>query len=192
MINYLLNSKTPFLEKYQVKFSSLYCIILDVAVYLCQQITGGDSPAESRQQLKSKNMDLENAKAQMRKGVLEMCVLAVIAGRETYPPEIIDKLEGTNLFVKEGTLYPLLIRLKNDGLVDYIWREGVKGPPRKYFTITENGKKFLKELSDSWQELVEAVDQTITGAHAPGGDTRAENEPEAPRPLHIEPLPPDA
>ncbi len=135
-------------------------------------------------------MDLENAKAQMRKGILEMCVLAVIAGRETYPPEIIDKLEGTNLFVKEGTLYPLLIRLKNDGLVDYIWREGVKGPPRKYFTITENGRKFLRELTDSWQELVRAVDQTMTGIEAQNNDPG--NEPEAPRPLNIEPMPPDA
>lgn len=128
----------------------------------------------------------------MRKGILEMCVLAVIAGRETYPPEIIDKLEGTNLFVKEGTLYPLLIRLKNDGLVDYIWREGVKGPPRKYFTITENGRKFLKELTDSWQELVQAVDQTVTVIQTQGSETGDSTEPEAPRPLNIEPLPPDA
>jgi len=73
-------------------------------------------------------MDLENAKAQMRKGVLEMCVLAVIAEGETYPPEIMKKLKWTDLIVKEGTLYPLLIRLKNDGLVDYIWREGVTLP----------------------------------------------------------------
>lgn len=137
-------------------------------------------------------MDLENAKAQMRKGVLEMCVLAVIAGRETYPPEIIDKLEGTNLFVKEGTLYPLLIRLKNDGLVDYIWREGVKGPPRKYFTITENGKQFLKELTDSWQQLVHAVDQTITGNPAQNNEPGSAGESDAPRALNIEPLLPDA
>lgn len=125
----------------------------------------------------------------MRKGVLEMCVLAVIAGRETYPPEIIEKLEGTNLLVKEGTLYPLLIRLKNDGLVDYIWREGVKGPPRKYFTITEDGKIFLEELATGWRELVEAVNQTVAhhAAHA-GSETPFDT----PRALHIEPLPPDA
>ncbi|MBK8969301.1 MAG: PadR family transcriptional regulator [Saprospiraceae bacterium] len=141
-------------------------------------------------------MDLENAKAQMRKGVLEMCVLAVIAGRETYPPEIIRQLEGTNVLVKEGTLYPLLIRLKNDGLVDYIWREGEKGPPRKYFTITETGKQFLEELTGSWQSLVQAVDETIatnvTSAKGkkkkkPGGD-----DSDAPKPLNIEPFPPDA
>ena len=137
-------------------------------------------------------MDLENAKAQMRKGVLEMCVLAVIAGRETYPPEIIEKLEGTNLLVKEGTLYPLLIRLKNDGLVDYIWREGVKGPPRKYFTITETGKQFLAELTGSWDDLVQAVRQTIDHNAPSAAAERDANEPEAPRPLNIEPLPPDA
>lgn len=141
-------------------------------------------------------MDLENAKAQMRKGVLEMCVLAVIAGRETYPPEIIRQLEGTNVLVKEGTLYPLLIRLKNDGLVDYIWREGEKGPPRKYFTITDTGRQFLEELTSSWQSLVQAVDETIaTNVNSakskkkkkPGGD-----DSDAPKPLNIEPLPPDA
>ncbi|MBK6933156.1 MAG: PadR family transcriptional regulator [Saprospirales bacterium] len=137
-------------------------------------------------------MDLENAKAQMRKGVLEMCVLAVIAGRETYPPEIIGKLEGTNVLVKEGTLYPLLIRLKNDGLVDYIWREGVKGPPRKYFTITENGRKFLEELTDSWKELVQAVNQTIEHNASTDVGEAFSTDPGAPRPLHIEPLPPDA
>ena len=137
-------------------------------------------------------MDLENAKAQMRKGVLEMCVLAVIAGRETYPPEIKDKLEGTNLFVKEGTLYPLLVRLKNDGLVDYIWREGKNGPPRKYFTITTDGKRFLEELTGSWQELVNAVSQTIEGSFEKGAADGNPDEPEAPRALNIEPLPPDA
>ncbi len=106
-------------------------------------------------------MDLENAKAQMRKGVLEMCVLAVVAERETYPPEIIERLEGVNLSMKEGTLYPLLVRLKSDGLVDYVWREGVKGPPRKYFTITDKGRVFLADLAASWRELVSAVDRTL-------------------------------
>ena len=139
-------------------------------------------------------MDLENAKAQMRKGVLEMCVLAVIAGRETYPPEIIDQLKGTNVLVKEGTLYPLLIRLKNDGLVDYIWREGVKGPPRKYFTITDGGRPFLEELTGSWQELVGAVNETIESNTKPKGKKKksaGSAEPDAPKPLNIEPLPPE-
>lgn len=129
-------------------------------------------------------MDIENAKAQMRKGVLELCVLAVIAVRETYPPEIMEKLSGANLVVKEGTLYPLLVRLKNEGLVDYIWREGVKGPPRKYFTITEQGRRFYADLLNGWTELVNAVQETLDKLPQPD-----ENPSETPRPLNIEPLP---
>jgi len=128
-------------------------------------------------------MDLENAKAQMRKGVLEMCVLAVIGEGETYPPQIIKKLEGTQLVVKEGTLYPLLIRLKNDGLVGYIWREGKNGPPRKYFTITGEGRAVLQGLTDSWQDLVSAVARTL----AQENGTPYEKPPQA---LNMEPLPP--
>jgi len=136
-------------------------------------------------------MDLENAKAQMRKGVLEMCVLAVISEGETYPPEIMEKLEWTNLIVKEGTLYPLLIRLKNDGLVDYIWREGEKGPPRKYFTVSEQGRQFLTELTESWQQLVRSVNQTLTLSDGEGdGEKRKAKKP--PKPLNIEPMPPEA
>lgn len=138
-------------------------------------------------------MDLENAKAQMRKGVLEMCVLAVISEGETYPPEIMKKLEWTNLIVKEGTLYPLLIRLKNDGLVDYIWREGEKGPPRKYFTVSDQGRQFLTELTDSWDQLVLSVNQTLKGDGAPTeGEGKRKRKTETPKPLNIEPLPPEA
>ncbi len=142
-------------------------------------------------------MDLENAKAQMRKGVLEMCVLAVISEGETYPPEIMKKLEWTNLIVKEGTLYPLLIRLKNDGLVDYIWREGEKGPPRKYFTVSIQGRQFLTELTESWQQLVHSVNQTLLGDAEPsdsGSDGKRKSKtktPVPPKPLNIEPLPPE-
>lgn len=138
-------------------------------------------------------MDLENAKAQMRKGVLEMCVLAVISKGETYPPEIMKKLEWTNLIVKEGTLYPLLVRLKNDGLVDYIWREGEKGPPRKYFTVSDQGRQFLTELTESWDQLVHSVNQTLKGEGAPAeGDSKRKRKTETPKPLNIEPLPPEA
>ena len=139
-------------------------------------------------------MDLENAKAQMRKGVLEMCVLAVIAEGETYPPEIMKKLKWTDLIVKEGTLYPLLIRLKNDGLVDYIWREGVNGPPRKYFTASEQGRQFLAELTDSWKQLVDSVNKTLEGA-APSADAEKSGKRKGktpPKPLHLEPNAPDA
>lgn len=139
-------------------------------------------------------MDLENAKAQMRKGVLEMCVLAVIAEGETYPPLIMKKLKWTNLIVKEGTLYPLLIRLKNDGLVDYIWREGEKGPPRKYFTVSEQGRQFLSELTESWDQLVHSVNQTIkNGTDPTESDNKRKRKTETPpKPLNIEPLPPEA
>lgn len=125
----------------------------------------------------------------MRKGVLEMCVLAVISEGETYPPEIKQKLEWTNLLVKEGTLYPLLIRLKNDGLVDYIWREGVNGPPRKYFTVSEQGRQFLTELTESWHQLVGAVNQTLAVSDG-DGEKRKTKKP--PKPLNIEPMPPEA
>ncbi len=131
-------------------------------------------------------MDLENAKAQMRKGVLEMCVLAVVAERETYPPEIIERLESVNLPMKEGTLYPLLVRLKSDGLVDYVWREGIKGPPRKYFAITEDGRAFLGELAASWRELVSAVDRTL----ALPSSRQAPSPGDPPPLLHIEPQQP--
>jgi PadR family transcriptional regulator PadR len=107
-------------------------------------------------------MDIENAKAQMRKGVLELCILAIIEEDEVYPSDIIARLKSNDLIVVEGTLYPLLTRLKNDGLLDYTWRESNSGPPRKYFKITDLGRQFLEALSDSWKQLVHSVGQTIT------------------------------
>jgi PadR family transcriptional regulator, regulatory protein PadR len=111
-------------------------------------------------------MDLENAKAQMRKGVLELCILAIIDEDEMYPSDIITRLKANDLIVVEGTLYPLLTRLKNDGLLDYTWRESNAGPPRKYFKITEVGKNFLEDLTNSWQQLVQSVDQTLQNGSA--------------------------
>jgi PadR family transcriptional regulator PadR len=106
-------------------------------------------------------MDLENAKAQMRKGVLELCILAIIDEEEVYPGDIIARLKANDLIVVEGTLYPLLTRLKNDGLLDYTWRESNSGPPRKYFKITEPGRQFLEGLTASWLKLVQSVEQTL-------------------------------
>ncbi len=106
-------------------------------------------------------MDIENAKAQMRKGVLELCILAIIEEDEVYPSDIIARLKANDLIVVEGTLYPLLTRLKNDGLLAYTWRESNSGPPRKYFKITELGREFLETLSNSWNQLVHSVAQTI-------------------------------
>ena len=96
----------------------------------------------------------------MRKGVLEMCILSLLNGQEMYTSDIIDKLRDSQLVVVEGTLYPLLTRLKNAGLLQYYWQESNSGPPRKYFKITEQGQAFLKELKDSWVEINEAVSLT--------------------------------
>ena len=103
----------------------------------------------------------ENAKAQMRKGVLELCILSILSQGEAYPTEIIEKLKETKLVVVEGTLYPLLTRLKNTGLLTYRWEESTSGPPRKYYFLTEIGLSYLNELQVSWDELVNAVNTTI-------------------------------
>ena len=106
-------------------------------------------------------MDTENTKAQMRKGVLELCILSILTNGDAYPTEIIDKLKETKLVVVEGTLYPLLTRLKNAGLLAYRWEESTSGPPRKYYRLTPEGEQFLKELQQAWVELVDAVNKTI-------------------------------
>jgi PadR family transcriptional regulator PadR len=97
----------------------------------------------------------------MRKGVLELCILSILSQREAYPTEIIEKLKETKLVVVEGTLYPLLTRLKNTGLLNYRWEESTSGPPRKYYKLTEIGETYLKELQLSWVDLVDAVNKTI-------------------------------
>lgn len=106
-------------------------------------------------------MNVENTKAQMRKGVLEFCILSILSEGEKYPTEIIERMKAAKLLIVEGTLYPLLTRLKNDGLLSYRWVESQSGPPRKYFTLTEDGRIFLTGLIDSWQELTESVNQII-------------------------------
>lgn len=102
-------------------------------------------------------MALENTQSQMRKGILEYCVLSVIARGEIYSSDILDILTSAKLIVAEGTLYPLLTRLKNSGLVGYKWVESTQGPPRKYFTITNDGLDYLKELDGTWMELINTV-----------------------------------
>lgn len=102
-------------------------------------------------------MKIENTKAQMRKGVLEFCILTILKNQEMYPSDIIEQLKSAKLIVVEGTLYPLLTRLKNAGLLTYRWEESSSGPPRKYYQLTEIGEKFLIELSTTWQELETAV-----------------------------------
>src|SRR6218665_3162398 len=106
-------------------------------------------------------MDIENAKAQMRKGVLEFCILSVLQRGEKYPSDILEELKNAKLLVVEGTLYPLLTRLKNDGILNYRWEESTLGPPRKYFTLTEIGQQFLKELHTAYETQSEAVVKII-------------------------------
>jgi len=102
-------------------------------------------------------MKIDKAKAQMRKGVLEYCILSIISKDEVYASDILSKLKGAQLIVVEGTLYPLLTRLKNDGLLHYRWEESKSGPPRKYYSITEPGKEILSLLNKSWDELVASI-----------------------------------
>lgn len=102
-------------------------------------------------------MKLENTKAQMRKGILEFCILSILEKKEAYPSDIIDTLKDAKLIVVEGTLYPLLTRLKNAELLTYRWEESPSGPPRKYYSLTKMGSAFLEELNSTWSELNTAV-----------------------------------
>lgn len=107
--------------------------------------------------LKNEAMNIDNTASQMRKGVLEFCILSIIKEGEAYPSDIIEKMKAANLNILEGTLYPLLTRLKNAELLSYRWEESTSGPPRKYFTLTEKGAGFYKELEATWYELANAV-----------------------------------
>jgi len=102
-------------------------------------------------------MKVENAKAQMRKGVLEFCILSILKHKEAYPSEIIEELRTAKLTVVEGTIYPLLTRLKNAGVLEYRWVESKSGPPRKYYKLSKQGEGIIKELSGTWQQLSNAV-----------------------------------
>ena len=106
-------------------------------------------------------MNTENAKAQMRKGVLEYCILSILSEQDCYATDIINKLKESKMIVVEGTLYPLLTRQKNAGLLNYRWEESTQGPPRKYYALTEKGSEVLKELESSWRELIDAVDSIL-------------------------------
>jgi PadR family transcriptional regulator PadR len=102
-------------------------------------------------------LNIENIKSQMRKGFLEYCILLIINKKATYAPDIIKELKQANLIVVEGTLYPLLTRLKNDNLLSYQWAESNQGPPRKYYEITDLGRESLRELEKSWEEIQNTI-----------------------------------
>ena len=102
-------------------------------------------------------MNIDNAKAQMRKGILEYCILSILGKKDLYTSDIIRALKENDLIVVEGTLYPLLTRQKNAGLLSYRWEESTQGPPRKYYSLTDTGKTYLKELDESWNTLIKSV-----------------------------------
>ena len=104
-------------------------------------------------------MKVENTQSQMRKGILEYCILSLIGKGEVYASDIIESLKDARLIIVEGTLYPLLTRLKNGGLLSYSWKESDQGPPRKYYTLTDDGKVFIKELDKTWNELNQSVNK---------------------------------
>jgi len=102
-------------------------------------------------------MNADNIKSQMRKGYLEYCILLILRKKPAYTSDIISELKEAKLIVVEGTLYPLLTRLKNGELLDYKWEESTQGPPRKYYEMTERGSGFLDELENSWNEIYNVV-----------------------------------
>ncbi len=102
-------------------------------------------------------MNLENTQIQMRKGILEYCILHIIARGEVYASDMLDELTAARMIVVEGTLYPLLTRLKNAGLVEYKWVESKSGPPRKYYTLTGTGVHFVNGLTETWNDLVHST-----------------------------------
>jgi PadR family transcriptional regulator PadR len=116
-------------------------------------------------------MNIDNTQSQMRKGVLEFCILSIIKRAEAYPSDIIEEMKKANLNILEGTLSPLLTRLKNADLLSYRWVESLAGPPRKYFSLTEKGNLFYKELENTWHELVNAVKQVT---ESPDNEDRSE------------------
>lgn len=104
-----------------------------------------------------KEKSLEQAKAEMRRGMLEYCILLIISGGKVYASDILKKLKDADLIVVEGTIYPLLNRLKTEGLLDYVWEESKSGPPRKYYSLTSKGKDDLNHLKTTWKSLSESI-----------------------------------
>lgn len=123
-------------------------------------------------------MNIENTQSQMRKGILEFCILSIIRRGESYPSDIVVEMRKANLQILEGTLYPLLTRLKNADMLTYRWVESSSGPPRKYFSLTDKGERFYQELASTWNELANAVN-TLTAIEAGTPET-----PEASSPHH--------
>lgn len=103
-------------------------------------------------------INVDNAKAQMRKGILEYCILLILSREDSYAPKIIAELKNAEMIVVEGTLYPILTRQKNQELLSYRWEESPQGPPRKYYSITQKGREALAQLDSSWDELIRQIE----------------------------------
>lgn len=112
-------------------------------------------------------MNLENTQVQMRKGILEYCILHIISRGEVYASDMLDELTNAHMIVVEGTLYPLLTRLKNSGLVEYKWVESKSGPPRKYYKLTDLGNSFLAGLTGTWNELITSTESITKRSQTP-------------------------
>lgn len=104
-------------------------------------------------------MKIENTKSQMRKGILEYCILSILSKGEAYPSDIVSTLKNAGLDVVEGTVYPLLTRMKNAEVLSYRWEESTSGPPRKYYVLSKQGEEILNQLKTSWTELSSAVNK---------------------------------
>lgn len=129
----------------------MYCIVLNFLLILPHQSSNTD-----------KSMNIDNARSQMRKGMLEYCVMLILRKEASYTSDIISRLREADMIVVEGTLYPLLTRLKNDGLLCYEWRESTQGPPRKYYALTSQGEEFAEQLDIAWESIKKSV-ETIKG-----------------------------
>lgn len=108
-------------------------------------------------------INVENVKSQMRKGMLEYCILLILSKKDEYPSSLIAELKKADMIVVEGTLYPLLIRQKNQGLLTYRWEESPQGPPRKYYSITGKGRSQLLEMDAAWIEIVSTIEKIKNG-----------------------------
>ena len=116
-------------------------------------------------------MKVENTQVQMRKGILEFCILHIISRGEVYASDMLEELTSARIIVVEGTLYPLLTRLRKAGLVEYKWVESTSGPPRKYYKLTDEGQEFLGQLDKTWGELIESTDKIIKSKSADKNDS---------------------
>ncbi|WP_426490985.1 PadR family transcriptional regulator [Hymenobacter sp. 102] len=134
-------------------------------------------------------MKVENTQVQMRKGILEFCILEIIARGEVYASDMLEELTSARMIVVEGTLYPLLTRLKNAGLLDYTWKESTSGPPRKYYTLTADGQEFLHQLRLTWEEVQDSIriirqkPRTPDAVSPAGLEVAPPDAPSAPDPL---------